>query len=146
VTSVCHRARQGACSPSSVRAKANDHGFTLVESVIACALLATALLSIGHLSATSIAQLSVARNRTRATMIAVATLEELRTAAAPAAGGDTVDNLGQPVQQQTLWRFERRWSVASLSADTGILTVVVTPLPPEPGREIRLTGGWLAKR
>ena len=129
-----------------MRANTDDRGFTLVESVIACALLATALLSIGHLSATSIAQLSAARNRTLATMLAVATLEDLRTAAAPAAGGDTVDSLGQPVQQQTLWRFERRWSVAPLSADTGILTVVVTPLPSEPGREIRLTGGWLAKR
>jgi Tfp pilus assembly protein PilV len=129
-----------------VRAKANDRGFTLVESVIACALLATALLSIGHLSLTSIAQLSAARHRTLATMLAVATLEDLRTAAVPSAGGDTVDSLGQPVQQQTLWRFERRWSFASLSADTGIFTIVVTPLPPEPGREIRLTGGWLAKR
>ena len=134
-----------------MRANTDDRGFTLVESVIACALLATALLSIGHLSATSLAQLSAARNRTLATMLAVATLEDLRTAAAPAAGGDTVDSLGQPVQQQTvqqqtLWRFERRWSFASLSADTGILTIVVTPLPPEPGREIRLTGGWLAKR
>ena len=129
-----------------MRANTDDRGFTLVESVIACALLATALLSIGHLSATSIAQLSAARNRTLATMLAVARLEELRTAAAPAAGGDTVDGLGQPVQQQTLWRFERRWSVAPLSADAGILTVVVTPLPSEPGREIRITGGWLARR
>ena len=119
----------------------NDRGFTLVESLIACALLATALLSIGHLSATAIERISDARARTLATMLAVAKLEELRTARAPVAGRDAVDSLGQSAQPDTPRRFDRRWSVAPVSPDTQILTVVVTTFPAVSGREIRVTGG-----
>ncbi len=121
---------------------ANDPGFTLVESLIACALLATAILSIGHLSTTAIERITDARVRTLATMLAAAKLEELRTAAAPAAGSDVVDSVGQPAQRDTTRRFDRRWSVAPASPDAQILTVVVTTFPAVPGREIRMTGGW----
>ena len=64
-------------------------------------LLATALLSIGHLSSGAIILLADARNRTLATMLAVSRLEELRASAAPAAGVDTVDSHGQPAANGT---------------------------------------------
>jgi Tfp pilus assembly protein PilV len=122
-------------------------GFSLVESLIACGLLATALVSIGHLSSGAIVMLADARNRTLATMLAVAKLEELRAASTPAAGVDTVDSRGQLPANDTVRRFDRRWSLTGVSAGASILTVVVTPLPSGvTGREVRITGGWTPVR
>ena len=129
-----------------VRDLTDGKGFTILESLIACAVLATALLSIGYLSASAFARLSDSRGRTLATMIAVAKLEELRADAAPAPGSDIVDGSGEPIVPESSRRFDRRWSVAPLSPDVQILTVVVTPLPSASGREIRLTGGWTRRR
>ena len=124
----------------------DDEGFTLLESVMACAVLATALLSIGYLSTSAFARLADSRSRTLATMIAVAKLEELGADAAPAAGNDIVDGLGAPIQPESSRRFDRRWSAVPLSPDVRIVTVVVTPLPAVSGREVRLTGGWTRRR
>jgi Tfp pilus assembly protein PilV len=122
-------------------------GFSLVESLIACGLLASALVSIGHLSSGAIVLLADARNRTLATMLAVAKVEELRASAAPAAGVDTVDSHGQPAANGTFRQFDRRWSVSFVSTEASILTVVVTPLPRGvAGREVRIAGGWVPVR
>lgn len=137
---------QAPCSSWGVRDNADDRGFTLLESLMACAVLATALLSIGYLSTSAVARLADSRSRTLATMIAMAKLEELRADAAPAGGYDLVDGLGEPVQAESNRRFDRRWSVMPLSPDVQILTVVVMPLPGASGREVRLTGGWTRRR
>ena len=50
-------------------------GFSLVESLIACVVLATALLSIGYVSNAAITLLADARTRTLATLLASAKLE-----------------------------------------------------------------------
>ncbi len=127
-----------------MRGPTDVRGFTLIESVVACAVLATALLSIGYLGATAISRVGDARHRTIATTLAVAKLEELRTARAPAAGTDVVDSTGQPVQPGRAAAFERRWSVATITEAARTLTVVVTAVPPDASREVRLTGGWMA--
>ena len=127
-----------------MRGLTDVRGFTLIESVIACAVLATALLSIGYLGATAVSRIGDARHRTIATVLAVAKLEELRTAPAPAAGADVVDSTGQPAQPGSVAAFERRWSVAALTAAARTLTVVVTSVPPDASREVRVTGGWMA--
>lgn len=124
----------------------DDKGFTLLESLIACAVLATALLAIGHLTTNAFARLADSRSRTLATMIAVAKLEELGADAAPVAGNDIVDGLGEPIQVESSRRFDCRWSVVPISPDVQILTVVVTPRPGASGREVRLTGGWTRRR
>ena len=125
----------------------SDHGFTLVESLIACAVLAGALLSLGHLSSGAIALQAQARNRTLATMLAVAKLEELRASTAPAAGADTVDGAGEPIRIETSRQFERRWSVTPLAAGASILSVQVTPSPRGlGGSPVRITGGWMVVR
>jgi type II secretory pathway pseudopilin PulG len=129
-----------------VRGTADDRGFTLLESLIACGLLATALLSIGYLSTSAFARLADSRSRSLATIIATAKLEELRTAVVPAGGADIVDSLGEPIQRGSNRRFDRRWAVASLSPDVQIVTVVVTPFPRASGREIRLAGAWTSRR
>jgi prepilin-type N-terminal cleavage/methylation domain-containing protein len=132
---------------SGVAAISDDQrGFTLIECVIACVVLATALLSIGHLSSTAMTRIADARNRTLATALAVAKLEELRTGAAPAAGADVVDSTGQPMQQGSVAGFERRWSAAPITPDAQILSVVVTPIPADAGREVRIAGGWMVSR
>ena len=132
-----------ALAPSGrVLDSTDDGGFSLIESLVACALLATALLSIGHLSTTANILLMDSRARTEATLLALAKLEELRSSAAPAAGADRVDTRGLPVAPGSPRVFERRWSVAPVSPDASILTVVATPLPPAANREVRVTGGW----
>ena len=125
---------------------AHADGFTLIETVIACALLATALLSVGHLSTAAITLLMDSRSRTEATIVAQSKLDELRSSAAPADGADTVDARGQPASGDSSRLFDRRWSVATVSSDIRILIVVVTPFPHDvPGREVRIAGGWTAK-
>jgi prepilin-type N-terminal cleavage/methylation domain-containing protein len=125
-----------------MRDPTEDRGFSLIESLIACALLATALLSIGHLSSAAIVLLMDSRSRTEATLLALSKLEELRASGAPAAGADRVDTTGQPAGVGTPRVFDRRWSVAPLSPDARILTVVVTPRPPGANRDVRVAGGW----
>jgi Tfp pilus assembly protein PilV len=130
-----------------VRNPPSEHGFTLVESVIACGLLAGALLSVGHVSSGAIALQAQARNRTLATLLAVAKLEELRASPAPAAGSDTVDGAGDPVRSEASRQFERRWSVAPLSPGASLISVRVTPSPGGlAGSPVRITGGWMMVR
>ena len=125
---------------------AGNDGFSLVESLIACVILATALLSIGHLSSAAVALVADARARTLATNLAVAKLEELRTSLNPVAGGDVVDDAGQPASTETRQRFDRRWSVTSISADVEILGVVVVPSQRGPAWEIRITSARTVAR
>ena len=125
-----------------MRDPTEDRGFSLLEALIACALLATALLSIGHLSTAAIVLLMDSRGRTEATLLAVSKLEELRSSAAPAAGADTVDTGGQPAGIDAPRVFDRRWSVAPVSPGASILTVVVAPTPSAGSREVRVAGGW----
>lgn len=125
---------------------ADSRGFTLVESVIACAVLATALLSIGHLGAVSIIRVADARYRTISTTLALAKLEELRADRMPSTGADVVDGTGQPADRGSTVTFERRWSITAVPAGAWIATVVVNSVPPQSGRDVRLTGGWMAVR
>ena len=120
----------------------NERGFSLIESLIACALLATALLSVGHLSTTANVLLMDSRGRTEATLLALAKLEELRSSAAPADGADRVDSTGQPVRMGSARAFERQWFVAPVSPKSSIVTVIVAPSPGGPGRTVRVAGGW----
>jgi Tfp pilus assembly protein PilV len=124
-----------------------DQGFSLVESLFACAVLGTALLSIGYLSSGAIVLTADARNRTFATTLAVAKLEELRSSIAPAGGTDTVDTRGESVEDGASRRFDRRWSVASVGSGAAILAVRVAPFPRRVGgREVVMIGGWTAVR
>jgi len=125
-----------------VRDSTGERGFSLIESLLACALLATALLSIGHLSTTANVLLMDSRGRTEATLLAVSKLEELQSSAAPAGGADRVDARGQPARIGSPRLFERQWSVAPVSPEASILTVVVAPIPDAAGREVRIAGGW----
>jgi len=122
----------------------SHEGFSLVEGLIACAVLATALLSIGRLAGAALEMLSEARVRTLATILGVAKLEELSISAAPADGSDTVDGSGQPAAAGVSRVYDRRWSITVVSPDRQILSVVVTPFPRgNASRQVRVTGGWM---
>lgn len=124
-----------------------ERGFSLLESLLACALIGTALLSIGHVSSGAIVLMADARNRTFATTIAVAKLEELRSSIAPVDGADTVDSRGEPAVEGNRRRFERRWTVAEVGPGAAILTVSVTPFPRGvASREVRVISGWTPVR
>src|SRR5687768_6027669 len=125
-----------------MRDPTEDRGFSLIETLLACALLATALLSIGHLSSAAIVLLMDSRGRTEATLLALSKLEELRSSAAPGAGSDRVDTTGQPARIGSPRVFDRQWSVAPVSPAASVLTVVVAPSARGAGHEVRLAGGW----
>src|SRR4029450_11480391 len=55
----------------------DNRGFSLIETLIACALLATALLSVGHLSTAAIVLLMDFRGRTQATPPGLTQLEHV---------------------------------------------------------------------
>ncbi len=126
-----------------MRKPSHDRGFSLIETLVACALLATALLSVGHLSTAAVTLLMESRSRTEATLLAIAKLEELRSSSAPVAGDDTVDSRGQPPAGSVSRLFDRRWSVAAVAADAGVLTVIVTPHGATGGK-VSVAGGWTA--
>jgi Tfp pilus assembly protein PilV len=128
--------------PVNMRDTTDDRGFSLLETLLACALLATALLSIGHLSTAAIVLLTDSRGRTEATLLALAKLEELRSSASPVAGADRVDTTGQPAQMGSTRVFDRQWSVTPVSPAASVLTVVVAPVASGAGHEVRLAGGW----
>ena len=84
-----------------------------------------------------------ARSTTVATLLASSKLEELRTSSAPVSGSDIVDDRGQPLSSASARRYERRWTVTSVSGDVRLVNVVVAPAGRGPaGDRVRMTGSW----
>ena len=80
-----------------------EGGFTIIETVVAAAVLATALVALAQVSVVSTLAAARARDTTRATLAAAQKLEELRAGpydAAPVDATDVVDG-----------RFLRRWTI-----------------------------------
>lgn len=111
-----------------------DQGFTLIEVLVATAVLAASVVALSTLFVTSSERILAARTRSCATILARARLEALL--ADPGlrvdggAGRDIVDALGRPVAGGG-GTYERRWSLTPLAADPGRLllaTVEVTTL------------------
>ena len=123
-----------------------DDGSSLIESLMACAILATALLSAGHVSSAALTLTVDARDRTVATLLAAAKLEELRITSNPSDGVETVDAQGQPATNESSRRYERRWTVARVSEGVEVLTVIASPLPVTRTRKVTLTGARVAQR
>jgi Tfp pilus assembly protein PilV len=121
----------------------SQDGFSLVESLVACAVLGTALLSAGHLASSAIALTNDARHRTVATLLAIAKFEELRSSGVEVDGSEVVDSAGRPPSPGSSRRYQRRWMMTRVSADADIVTVVVSAWPADSARrEVRLTGAW----
>jgi type II secretory pathway pseudopilin PulG len=119
----------------------NEDGFTIVETVVAAAILATALVALAQVIALATTAAARARDTTRATLAAAQKIEELRANAAAAAPVDATDAVGHGLI--------RRWTITALPAGSGVaIAVEVTHLgrsiPPvmletiraRPGREV----------
>lgn len=98
-----------------------ERGFTIVETVVAAAVLATALVGLAQVIAAATLAAARARDTTRATLAAVQKVEELRATAfadAPVDATDVVDR-----------RFLRRWTISPHSPGLSVVIAVeVTPL------------------
>jgi type II secretory pathway pseudopilin PulG len=99
----------------------NEDGFTIVETVVAAAILATALVALAQVIALATTAAARARDTTRATLAAAQKIEELRANAAAAAPVDATDAVGHGLI--------RRWTITALPAGSGVaITVEVTHL------------------
>src|SRR5688572_29464482 len=104
-----------------VHRSVRESGFTIIESVVAAAGLATGLVALAQTIAVATLAASRARGTTRATLAAAQKIEELRanaSATPPLDASDVVDN-----------RFLRRWTISAPSSDSPFtIAVEVTPL------------------
>lgn len=99
----------------------NERGFTIIEAIVAAAVLATGLAALAQVIAVATIATARARDMTRATLTAAQKLEELRANTFSGAAVDATDVVDQ--------RFRRRWTVRALPAGAGIVIAVeVEPL------------------
>lgn len=104
-----------------------EGGFTIVETVVAAAVLATALVALAQVAAVAILAAARARDTTRATLAAAQKIEELRAGpydAAPVEATDVVDE-----------RFLRRWTIAPQPPPRAAVAIAV---------EVTTRGGQVA--
>ena len=120
----------------------NARGFALLEALISCALMASALAALVHLVTLASTQSLAMRRSATALVLAQAKLEELRAlswrydeAGAPISSPqlntsppstltnstdgwmEVLDRFGDPVDEDEAAGLERRWSVVRFSAD-----------------------------
>jgi type II secretory pathway pseudopilin PulG len=120
----------------------DQRGFALLEALIACMLMATALAALVHLVSIASTQSLAMRRSALALVLAQAKLEELRAlpwrydvagvpvsslllaASPPSTLTNTIDGwvevldrFGELVNQEEAAGFERRWSIARFSVD-----------------------------
>ena len=115
-----------------MRSSAQDHaeGFSLVESLIACGVLAAGVLSVVQLFALAAAMSVTSRQTTAAAILAAQKLEELRAADTPVSGDDRLDRSGAIAGDDDGGRpiaYRRRWTVIDAGAGLIALSVDVVP-------------------
>jgi hypothetical protein len=112
----------------------SDTGISLIEVVVATALVASGVMLLVALFVQADAALAVARQRTLASVLARATVERLvagiDAGTVDAAGRETLDPAGEPLSGAE-GTFRREWSVTPLPAQPTLLRVevIVTPAP-----------------
>lgn len=134
------------------RPRTPEDGFSLVETLVAAALLTTAVVTLAQLSGIAARSNMASRHLTYATVLAAQKLEELRaldiealspspaTALDESTPGwmDYVDQAGKTLGDRSRRNsvYVRRWSIQPLAADPGhgwVIQVLVTR-PPEEAR------------
>lgn len=99
----------------------SEGGFTILEAVVAAAILATALVALAQVIALATTAAARARDTTRATLAAAQKIEELRANVAGDAPVDATDAVGHGLV--------RRWTITALPAGSGVaIAVEVTHL------------------
>jgi Tfp pilus assembly protein PilV len=112
---------------------ARDHGFSLVESVLAIGVLATALITLAQLISTSVATSARARHTTVTAVLAAQKMEELRSARvleAPAVIAEYLDASGRVtcvgMGECASMVYVRRWSMAPFAAQPDAVLIQVS--------------------
>ena len=94
----------------------NDHGFSLVETLVASSILATALLSLVQLVVLASSANDAAGRMTHATLLAAEKVEDLRASSSVALEGGGVDSPAAG--------FTREWSISGLASDSEHVVVI----------------------
>lgn len=116
-------------------------GFSLVETMVAVAILAAGVLSLARLFTVSAAILERDNHSTFSAILAAQKIEELRTTSArggalPLEGADRVDGRGAVAGGRGAPAgagYARRWSVRALPAHPDVLRVVEVRVRPGEG-------------
>ena len=112
-----------------------DDGFSLIEVLVAAAILAVGILSLAQLLATTVSANAAAGRTTDATVLAAQKLEDLRAepwSALEANIGESADSLdrsGRSIDASSAAAFRRRWFVEPWFGDpanTLVIRVIVT--------------------
>ena len=112
-----------------------ERGFSLIEVLVAAAILAVGLLSLAQLLAMTVSANAAAGRTTDATVLAAQKLEDLRAepwSALEANIGESADSLdrsGRSIDDSSGAAFRRRWFVEPWFGDparTLVLRVIVT--------------------
>lgn len=117
-----------------------ERGTTLVEVVVAIGILAGAVAALASLSSVAVRNSAIARERSVATVMALQKMEALcrDVSSAPASPADAwaVDTPGYVEHLDAGGNlvgagaaYVRRWSVAPLPADAGLLAIQVDVAP-----------------
>src|SRR5688500_7470724 len=136
---------------------AGDQGFSLLDSLIACVLLAGAVMALSHLLALGAAQNLGSRHMTRSAILAAQKIEELHPQVlAPSPPStleedttgyvDYLDSFGDVLDAGAgpppATAYIRRWSIVPLAAEpanTQVIQVLVRP-------NVGMTSGAMAVR
>jgi type II secretory pathway pseudopilin PulG len=119
-----------------------DHGTTLVEAVVAIAILAGAVVALAGLSSVATRNSALARERSVATILAFQKMEALcrDVSSAPASPANAwavdtpgyleyLDAHGNVVGGRGGGVYVRRWSVTPLPSDANLLAIQVDAAP-----------------
>ena len=111
-----------------LRALGDTRGFSLLEALIAAAILATALLSLAQLIAFAIRTTAAAGRMTDAALLAAQKVEELRA-------GSWAEL--QPGTDSPVAGFTRTWTVTPMGADPDYV-MVLEVFVRAPGAQMRM--------
>ena len=112
-----------------------EHGFSLIEVLVAAAILAVGLLSLAQLLAMTVSANAAAGRKTYATVLAAQKLEDLRAEpwsvleANIGEFADSLDRSGGSIDASSAAVFRRRWFVEPWFGDpshTLVIRVIVT--------------------
>lgn len=98
----------------------DEHGFSLLETLVASSILSTALLSLAQLLALAASANDAAGRLTHATLLAMQKVEDLRASSASALEGSGADSPAAGIT--------RAWSISALASDpehTVVIEIVV---------------------
>ena len=116
-------------------APSSERGFSLLEAIVVVGIVATALVTLAHLMATSVASGATARHITLATIFAAEKIEQLRMERQLEPIVDGFEYLAS-----TGAVYERRWTISPLSSTPEVMLISVSVGHPTRGQHnVRLT-------